>query len=99
MGVPVTAQRKQIRLRNHEVAGLFPGLAQWVKDHGVAVSCGVDRRGSSDLMWLWLWCRRTAVAQVQPLAWKLPYARGAALKKAKKAGRGVLGGREREREK
>ena len=27
--------------RNHEVAGLIPGLAQWVKD---AVSCDVGRR-------------------------------------------------------
>ena len=27
--------------RNHEVVGLIPGLAQWVKDHV--------------LLWLWLW--------------------------------------------
>ena len=26
--------------RNPEVAGLIPGLAQWVKDPGVAMSCG-----------------------------------------------------------
>ena len=27
--------------RNHEVAGSIPGLAQWVRESGVAVSCGV----------------------------------------------------------
>ena len=26
------AQRKGIRLRNHEVVGSIPGLAQWVED-------------------------------------------------------------------
>ena len=29
---------------NHEVAGLIPGLAHWVKDYSVAVSCGVGQR-------------------------------------------------------
>ena len=32
MGVPIVAQRKQIQLRNHELMGSIPGLAQWVKD-------------------------------------------------------------------
>ena len=31
-GVPVVAQWLTNPTRNHEVAGLFPGLAQWVKD-------------------------------------------------------------------
>ena len=35
--------------RNYEVAGLIPGLAHWVKDLGIAVSCGVGRRRGLDL--------------------------------------------------
>ena len=31
-----------------------------------------------------LWCRPAAVAPVRPLAWELPYATGAALKRPKK---------------
>ena len=49
---------------NHEVAGLIPGLPQWVKD----------------LVLLWLWCRPAAVAPIRPLVWELPCAVGAALK-------------------
>ena len=32
----------------HEDAGLIPGLAQWVKGSGIALSCGVHHRRSSD---------------------------------------------------
>ena len=32
---------------------------------------------------MWLWCRPAAAAPIQPLAWKLPYVAGAALKKKK----------------
>ena len=32
MGVPVVAQRLTNLTRNHGVAGLIPGLAQWVED-------------------------------------------------------------------
>ena len=47
------------------------------------MSCGVGCRCRSDLALLWLWCSRAAVAQIQPLAWKLPYAAGAALGRKK----------------
>ena len=32
MGVPVVSQWLVKSPRNHEVVGLIPGLAQWVKD-------------------------------------------------------------------
>ena len=46
----------------------------------IAVSCGVGHKHSSDPTLLWLRCRPAAVALIQPTAWKLPYAAGAALK-------------------
>ena len=53
----------------HEDVGSIPGLDQWV-----------DRRCSLDPALLWLWCRPVDVALIQPLAWELPHAVGAALK-------------------
>ena len=44
--------------------------------------CGVVRRHSLDL--LWLWHRLVATALIKPLAWEPPYAAGVALKKEKK---------------
>ena len=40
------------------------------------MSCGVDRGGGSNPMWLWLWCRPAAAYPIQPLAWEPPYATG-----------------------
>ena len=51
---------------------------------GVAMSCAVGHRCGSDPALLWLWCRLAAAALIGPLAWELPYATGAALKKNKK---------------
>ena len=48
------------------------------------MSCGVGCRYGTDPVLLWLWCRPSAVAPIQPLAWELPYAISAALKRLKK---------------
>ena len=49
------------------------------------MSCGVGRRCGLDhmLLLLWLWFRPAVAAWIQPLAWELPYATGAALKSKK----------------
>ena len=54
---------------------------------GIAVSCGVGRRHSSDPALLWLWRRLAATAPIRPLAWEPPYVAGAALEKAKRKDR------------
>ena len=46
-------------------------------------------RHGLDLALLWLWHRLAAIAQIKPLAWELPYALGAALKRQKKKKKGI----------
>ena len=70
--------------KNHEVAGSIPGLAQWVKGSGVAMSCGVGCRRCLDPMLLWLWCRPLATAPIQPLTREPPYAVESGPRKGKK---------------
>ena len=48
------------------------------------MSCGVGCRRGSDPALLWLWHRPAATAPIRPLAWERPYAREAALEKAKR---------------
>jgi len=48
------------------------------------MSCGIGCRRGSDPELLWLWRRLMATALISPLAWKPPYAVGAALKRQKR---------------
>jgi len=47
------------------------------------MSCGIRHRCGLDPTLLWLWCRLAAAVSIRPLAWELPYAKGAVLKKQK----------------
>ena len=63
----------------HEDVRMIPGLPQRVKD----LVCGVGRRSGSDTVLQSSWGRPAVTAPIQPLAWELPCATGAALKKRK----------------
>ena len=51
---------------------------------------GLGYKYNSDPALLWLWCRPAAAALIRPLAWELPYAVGAALKKCLESGVPVM---------
>ena len=48
------------------------------------MSCGVGCRHGSVPALLWLWHRLAATAPIGSLAWELPYAAGAALKRTER---------------
>ena len=54
-GVPIVVQWIKNLTSIHEDGGSVPGLTQWVKGSGVALSSGVDCRYGLDLALLWLW--------------------------------------------
>ena len=83
-GVSVVAQWLKNLTRNHEVVGSIPWPCSVGWGSGVAMSCGVGCRYSSDPELLWLWCRQAATALIRPLAWEPPCAAGVALEEAKK---------------
>ena len=77
--------------RMHDDMGSIPGLAQQVKD--LALPQAVAQVADEACLWrcLWLWCRPAAAGLIQPLALKLPYAAGMAIKRKKKLVNTIIG--------
>ena len=84
-GIPVMAQQKRVQIESMRMwvrsLASLSGLRIW---HCHELWCRSQMRRSSDLALMWLWCRPAAVVPIWPLAWELPYAMGAALKKQEK---------------
>ena len=78
------AQQVKNLTSTHEDAGSIPDLTQWIKGSGIALSCSIGCRCSSDLALLWLWYRPAATAPIRHLAWEFPYTMGADLERQKK---------------
>ena len=70
LGVPIVAQRK--RTLPGSMRMRVQSLASLSR---LGIQCGHE---------LWRWCRLAAATPIRPLAWELPYAAGAALKRKKK---------------
>ena len=81
LGVPTEVQQKQIPLVSTRMQVQSLAL---LSGSGVAMSCGVGHKHSSDPTFLWLWRRPAAAALNRLLAWELPYVTGEALKRKKK---------------
>jgi len=64
VGVVVVAQRVVNLGCIHEEVGSIPGLSQWVKGSGIAMSCGIVHRHGLDLALQWLWHRLAAAALI-----------------------------------
>ena len=51
---------------SHEDTGSIPGLVELGLRSGIALSCGVGRRCSSDPALLWLWCPSSCSSDLTP---------------------------------
>ena len=69
--------------RNYEVAGSIPGFPRSVMDLALLWAVVWVTDFASDLAFLWLWRRPSAIAPIGPLAWEPPCAAGVVLKRQK----------------